>query len=64
AHIVAWIVEIDGLLLIAAMTALGLTTHISAIKQAGIKPLILGALVLCWLVIGGFFVNVGISQLL
>lgn len=63
AHIVAWIVEIDSLLLIAAMTALGLTTHISAIKQAGIKPLILGALVLCWLVIGGFFVNVGISQL-
>lgn len=64
AHIVKWIVQIDGLLLIAAMTALGLTTHISAIKQAGIKPLILGALVLCWLVIGGFFVNMGISQLL
>ncbi|MGC6408291.1 YeiH family putative sulfate export transporter [Bisgaard Taxon 45] len=64
AHIVHWIVEIDGLLLIAAMTALGLTTHISAIKQAGIKPLILGALVLCWLVIGGFFVNLGISQIL
>lgn len=61
--IVHRIVELDGLLLIAAMTALGLTTHINAIKQAGIKPLILGALVLCWLVIGGFFVNVGMSQL-
>ncbi|WP_424405109.1 YeiH family putative sulfate export transporter [Pasteurella sp. PK-2025] len=63
AHLVAWLIEMDELLLIAAMTALGFTTHISAVKQAGIKPLILGALVLCWLVIGGFFVNVGISQL-
>ncbi len=58
------IVEIDGLLLIAAMTALGLTTHIRAIKQAGVKPLILGGLVYLWLTGGGFVLNMATAALL
>lgn len=58
------IVEIDGLLLIAAMTALGLTTHIRAIKQAGVKPLILGGLVYLWLTVGGFVLNMVTAALL
>lgn len=58
------IVEIDGLLLIAAMTALGLTTHIRAIKQAGVKPLILGGLVYLWLTVGGFVLNMATAALL
>lgn len=61
---VKFIVDLDSLLLIAAMTALGLTTHISAIKQAGAKPLILGALIYIWLTVGGFFVNLSMQQLL
>ena len=56
--------EIDGLLLIAAMTALGLTTHIRAIKQAGVKPLILGGLVYLWLTGGGFVLNMATAALL
>lgn len=56
-EIVHWLVHIDTMLLIMAMTGLGLTTRVSAIKQAGVKPLVLGALVCVWLVVGGFFVN-------
>ncbi|NBI42979.1 YeiH family putative sulfate export transporter [[Haemophilus] felis] len=54
---VAWIIKLDELLLIAAMTALGLTTQTTFIKQAGIKPIILGFLIYIWLTLGGFIVN-------
>ena len=54
-------VLIDDVLLTMAMFALGLTTHLSAIKQAGAKPLILGAIMFSWLIIGGGLINVGIS---
>lgn len=53
----------DNLLLTMAMFALGLTTHISAIKQAGIKPLILGVILFFWLIIGGGFINILISNI-
>lgn len=58
-----WLVELDTILLMMAMSALGLTTHIDAIKKAGAKPLILGLIVFFWLSIGGFLINL-ISQLL
>lgn len=54
-------VRLDDILLTMAMFALGLTTHLSAIKQAGAKPLILGAIMFGWLIIGGGLINVGIS---
>ena len=54
-------VMLDDILLTMAMFALGLTTHISAIKQAGVKPLILGAIMFAWLIIGGGLINIGIS---
>ena len=43
-ELVNLLVEIDSFLLISAMAALGLTTQASAIKKAGLKPLILGIL--------------------
>ena len=52
---------LDDVLLTMAMFALGLTTHLSAIKQAGVKPLILGAIMFAWLIIGGGLINIGIS---
>lgn len=58
------LVQLDTLFLIMAMTGLGLTTRISAIKQAGLKPLLLGALVCLWLIVGGFFVNLTMETLL
>ncbi|QIM63744.1 hypothetical protein A1D29_10820 [Pasteurellaceae bacterium Orientalotternb1] len=58
------LVQFDTMLLLMAMSALGLTTRFSAIKQAGMKPLLLGALVCIWLIVGGFFVNLGMEKLL
>lgn len=54
-------VMLDDVLLTMAMFALGLTTHLSAIKQAGVKPLILGAIMFAWLIIGGGVINIGMS---
>jgi uncharacterized integral membrane protein (TIGR00698 family) len=51
----------DDILLTMAMFALGLTTHLSAIKQAGIKPLILGAIMFGWLLLGGGLINIGVG---
>lgn len=49
--------DVDTFLLAMAMGALGLTTHLSAIRKAGIKPLLLGAVLFAWLVGGGALIN-------
>lgn len=56
-------VMLDDVLLTMAMFALGLTTHLGAIKQAGVKPLILGAILFAWLIVGGGLINIGIASL-
>jgi uncharacterized integral membrane protein (TIGR00698 family) len=48
---------LDTFLLAMAMAALGLTTHVSAIRQAGLKPLLLGGLLFVWLIGGGAVIN-------
>jgi uncharacterized integral membrane protein (TIGR00698 family) len=55
--LVAAAIEFDLVLLAMAMAALGLTTQVSAIRQAGIKPLLLGATLFIWLIFGGAFIN-------
>jgi uncharacterized integral membrane protein (TIGR00698 family) len=50
-------IDLDTFLLAMAMGALGLTTHLSAIRRAGIKPLLLGAVLFVWLVGGGAAIN-------
>lgn len=55
--LVAGAIEIDTVLLAMAMAALGLTTHISAIRRAGVKPLILAAMLFVWLIAGGAVIN-------
>ena len=62
--IVHSMVVLDDVLLTMAMFALGLTTHISAIKQAGVRPLLLGAIMFGWLILGGGAINVLITQLM
>jgi uncharacterized integral membrane protein (TIGR00698 family) len=52
------LVYFDSFLLAAAMAALGLTTHLSAIKNAGLKPLFLASILFFWLVFGGAFINI------
>jgi len=54
---VATAIDVDTFLLAMAMGALGLTTHLSAIRRAGIKPLLLGAVLFTWLVGGGALIN-------
>ncbi|AEW44751.1 hypothetical protein SCc_624 [Serratia symbiotica str. 'Cinara cedri'] len=51
------LITIDTLLLAMVMTALGLTTNISAIYQAGIKPIALATLLFVWLLVGGAAIN-------
>ncbi|MGC4028034.1 MAG: YeiH family protein [Steroidobacteraceae bacterium] len=51
------LVSVDTWLLTISMAALGLTTHLSAIRQAGVKPLLLAALLFGWLIAGGAAVN-------
>ncbi len=50
--------QLANLLLAMAMAALGLTTRFSALKQAGIKPLLLGLVMFGWLILGGGALNV------
>ncbi|MFP3426944.1 YeiH family protein [Pseudoalteromonas sp. SIMBA_162] len=57
------IVWFDNILLTIAMVALGLRTHVGAIRQAGIKPLLLAGCLFLFLTLGGFSINVGIAQL-
>lgn len=52
------LIEVDNLMLAAAMAALGLTTRLSAIKEAGLRPLFLAFVLFVWLVFGGAFINI------
>jgi uncharacterized membrane protein YadS len=49
--------NLDTFLLSAAMAALGLSSHVSAIRKAGVKPLLLAAVLFCWLIVGGAALN-------
>lgn len=40
------------------MAALGITMQVSDIKKAGLKPLLLGAAVMAWLVVFGGYLQV------
>jgi len=57
AGVVSALNQLANLLLAMAMAALGLTTRFSALREAGVKPLLLGALVFGWLIAGGGTIN-------
>ncbi|WP_394789901.1 YeiH family protein [Rhodoferax sp.] len=54
----------DTALLAMAMAALGLSTHLGAIRRAGVKPLLLAGLLFGWLLAGGALINHAVSTLL
>ncbi|OWY37393.1 hypothetical protein CEK28_17075 [Xenophilus sp. AP218F] len=58
------IIALDNLLLAAAMGALGITTHASAIRQAGAKPMLLATALFAWLIVGGGLINMGVMAAL
>ena len=51
------LIKLDTFLLAMAMAALGLTTHISALKKAGVRPLLMALILFVWLIIGGAAIN-------
>lgn len=61
--VVDMLVTLDTVLLAMAMAALGLTTHVSALKKAGAKPLLMALALFAWLIIGGA-INVLIHSLI
>ena len=61
--LVATGVELDNVLLAVAMAALGLTTHIGAVRAAGTKPLLLASLLFVWLLVAGWALNLWIPAL-
>ena len=56
-------VQLDNALLAIAMAALGLTTHIRAVRAAGTKPLILALALFIWLLCAGLALNLWIPTL-
>lgn len=63
AIVVQYIISLDTILLAMAMVALGLTTHVSAIRQAGVKPILMALILFFWLIIGGLAINGAIQYL-
>ncbi|OZB32006.1 MAG: hypothetical protein B7X47_07750 [Ferrovum sp. 34-44-207] len=57
-------IYMDDFFLAAAMFALGLRTHRSAIRQAGIKPVILASILFVFLTAGGLVVNLLVDQVI
>ena len=55
--VAAILVQLSLVLLSMAMAALGLRTHVSAIRQAGVRPLILAAALFLFLLLGGYGLN-------
>ncbi len=62
--VVSTLNQIDNIVLATAMAALGLTTRLSSLKKAGLKPLLLGLTLFIWLMVGGGAINLLIPHLL
>lgn len=64
----AWLVSagtaLDNVLLAMAMAALGVTTQAGALRRAGLRPLLLAALLCIWLLGGGLAINLLVHALL
>lgn len=62
--VVDMLVTLDTVMLAMAMAALGLTTHVSALKKAGAKPLLMALLLFVWLICGGAAINVAVQSVM
>jgi uncharacterized integral membrane protein (TIGR00698 family) len=57
AGLVAAILQVDTVMLAMAMAALGLRTHVGAVKHAGVKPILLASILFVFLMAGGYVIN-------
>ena len=62
--VVDMLVTLDTVLLAMAMAALGVTTHVSALKKDGAKPRLMALMLCVWLIVGGGVINVAIHSLM
>ncbi|MGO3742501.1 YeiH family protein [Kerstersia sp.] len=62
--VVSVLLDLDTILLAMAMAALGLTTHVSALRRAGLRPLLLALMLFAWLLGGGLALNALVHALL
>jgi uncharacterized integral membrane protein (TIGR00698 family) len=56
--------QIDGFLLAMAMAALGINTNFAKFKEVGMTPIYAAFIMFIWLVIGGYFITMGITTLI
>jgi uncharacterized integral membrane protein (TIGR00698 family) len=52
-----WLLGLDNVLLAMAMAALGWGSHLRLLRQAGLRPLLLGAVLFGFLLCGGYAIN-------
>ncbi|WP_058911834.1 YeiH family putative sulfate export transporter [Entomohabitans teleogrylli] len=64
APLVEALITLDTVLLAMAMAALGVTTHVSALKKAGLRPLLMALTLFIWLIVGGGAINLLVDGLL
>lgn len=57
ARLVDTLVNLDTILLAMAMAALGLRTSMGAVRQAGLRPILLAAVLFGFLTLGGYAIN-------
>ena len=62
--VVQMLITLDTILLAMAMAALGVTTHVSALKNAGAKPLMMALVLFIWLIVGGGAINLAVHSLM
>ena len=62
--VVQMLMTLDTIMLAMAMAALGVTTHVSALKKAGAKPLMMALVLFIWLIVGGGAINYAIHSVM
>ena len=62
--LVQMLITLDTVMLAMAMAALGVTTHVSALKKAGAKPLLMALVLFIWLIVGGGAINLAIHSVM
>ncbi len=58
------ILQLDAALLAMAMAALGLRTRAGALREAGLRPMLLAAILFAFLLVGGYGINLAVTSLL
>jgi uncharacterized integral membrane protein (TIGR00698 family) len=63
-NLVQLLLRVDTVLLAMAMAALGLRTHAGALREAGLKPILLASVLFVFLLVGGYGINRAVTALL